>query len=165
MGLDIRVATSILEITDKDRIVEGDYYLHVLHDHPEMERASDIKEGYYDLTGESFSFRAGSYSGYNFFRNLLSEAILGVPAKMVWERTEFYEKKPFFELINFSDCEGCMGPEVSKKLYNDFEENKEKFYTFVKNKYQFESQFYTRVYDDFMTGYGMVGDEGVLIFS
>lgn len=51
-------------------------------------------------------FRAGSYSGYNWWREKLAE---------------FSGKAAFQELINFSDCEGCIGSVVSKKLFQDFQ--------------------------------------------
>lgn len=36
------------------------------------------------------------------------------------------EAGPFWELINFSDCEGIIGPVVSAKLARDFQEYQEK---------------------------------------
>lgn len=60
---------------------------------------------------EEFRFRAGSYSGYNWWRNKLEL---------------FAEGEDFQELINFSDCEGVIGQVVSKKLAEDFVMNKAK---------------------------------------
>lgn len=57
---------------------------------------------------ESFGFRAGSYSGYNWWRAKLEE---------------FAKGKAFQELINFADNEGVIGPVVSKKLAQNFSEN------------------------------------------
>ena len=39
-----------------------------------------------------------------------------------WERTD----GPFWELINFSDCEGVIGPKTSAKLAGDFAAFQEK---------------------------------------
>lgn len=55
----------------------------------------------------SEDFRAGSYSGYNWWRNKLSE---------------FARGEAFRELVEFSDCEGVIGSVVSKKLAADFAE-------------------------------------------
>lgn len=87
------------------------------------------------------SFRAGSYSGYNHWRAELSKMAGYSGPEEVWD--DFSEKsykkyserklklksiegkkieppKPFYELICFSDAEGMIGPEIAKKLYEDF---------------------------------------------
>ena len=65
--------------------------------------------------GESLGFRAGSYSGYNWWRAKL-EAFKGDVA--------------FQELINFADNEGVIGFVVAKKLakdFSDYEKEAEKY--------------------------------------
>ncbi|MES1046340.1 hypothetical protein HYI36_00780 [Bacillus sp. Gen3] len=57
---------------------------------------------------EEFGFRAGSYSGYNWWRAKLEQ---------------FASGNDFDELINFADNEGVIGFIVSKKLAKDFKEN------------------------------------------
>lgn len=66
---------------------------------------------------------AGSYGGYNNWRNELSIFGLGVDAKTVWANPEKYKGRPFYELVNFSDCEGTLGADISAKLARDFWEN------------------------------------------
>lgn len=66
---------------------------------------------------DDYGFRAGSYSGYNWWRSKLEE---------------FAEGDSFQELINFADNEGVIGPVVSKKLYKDFIENHERAVEFDK---------------------------------
>lgn len=80
-------------------------------------------------------FRAGSYSGYGMWREELAK-LAGWPA--IPHDTSFFsstprienkhapsaweaEEGPFWELINFSDCEGTIGPVTSAKLAKDFE--------------------------------------------
>lgn len=53
-----------------------------------------------------FKFRAGSYSGYNWWRDRLNE---------------FAGNVAFQELIDFADNEGVIGSELSKKLFEDFQ--------------------------------------------
>lgn len=163
MGLDITACSKIERITDLEKVENGDYSTNVRRTHPEFERASDIDEGYYDCVGEIYRFRAGSYSGYNFFRNTLSKAILGESAENVWEKDDEFKGKPMYEIINFSDCEGNIGPAVSKKLHKDFMENREKFVNYIK---EFdEPNFYERIYDDFTKGFELASNEqGILIF-
>lgn len=97
------------------------------------DRANDLPEGWYEV-GETGRFRAGSYGGYNHWREKLAE-FSGWPlsqydqfgraypsyAKSAWDASE----GPFWELINFSDCEGCIGPAVSAKLLADFDAHRE----------------------------------------
>lgn len=66
-------------------------------------------------------FRAGSYGGYNAFRSMLAEELLGVSPYEVWNNPMSWVDKPFFELINFSDCEGTIGPEAAADLAVDFD--------------------------------------------
>jgi hypothetical protein len=75
----------------------------------------------YDVSGsETYRTRA-SYSGYNRCRDQLSQLFLGVEVGVVARNPELYEDKPFFELINFADNEGCIGPDAATDLLADFE--------------------------------------------
>lgn len=85
----------------------------------------DLDEAVYKVNGESYGFRAGSYSGYNRFRNLLSAFANTMEGQS--------EDLPFYKLIHFSDCGGCIGPRVSARLHKDFVENKEHFLKFAAN--------------------------------
>ncbi len=72
---------------------------------------------------DCYCFCAGSYSGYNYWRNWLSLTVLGISAATVWANKELYQEKPFYRLINFSDCEGVIGPIHSAKLAEDLKEH------------------------------------------
>lgn len=75
----------------------------------------------YLLGGENFSFRAGSYGGYNSFRDDLSLAALDVVAAQVAMAPTMFYDRPFYELIFFADNEGTIGPEAAADLAEDFE--------------------------------------------
>ena len=79
-----------------------------------------VPGGVYKASGEILGFRAGSYHWYNAWREWLCQMVLGTIPKHVWNNPEKYEGKPFYELINFSDCEGIIGADVSRKLAQDF---------------------------------------------
>lgn len=162
MGLDILVYSKIQKITDLEKIEDGDWSANVRRTHPEIDRALDIDEGYYDGLGEHHSFRAGSYSGYNYFRNTLAKGILGVSDEMLWNNHEEYIDKPMYEIINFSDCEGCIGPMVSKKLHKDFVDNRVKYLNYISEIG--DPKYYERVYDDFTKGFELASNEGIVIF-
>lgn len=75
------------------------------------------------------------YGGYNFWRRELAK-LAGWPAVPYeqYGRIEMREDAaawnaesgPFWELINFSDCEGCIGPVVAAKIARDFAEHQAK---------------------------------------
>lgn len=123
MGLDI-IALSNMEYVGSH--VGDDYCNDPGHeeiaDSDGYPRTEDVKPGCYTRTGrtEGHGFRAGSYSWYNRWRSHLACAIHGVGLSTIWENPESYRRKPFIELINFSDCEGCIGPEACATLARDF---------------------------------------------
>jgi hypothetical protein len=92
-------------------------------------RSEGVECGKTYVASEGQHFGAGSYGGYNNWREELAR-VAGYPlidrerygenlpscAASAWQATE----GPFWELINFSDCEGTIGPVVSAKLAQDF---------------------------------------------
>lgn len=161
MGLDISAYSKIERVEDEDEAI-----VFVKRGTPQMDQAQDIEEGMFinSKSCESHFFRAGSYSGYNDFRNLLCEIMHGITAKELWTKPEVFEGKEFYNLINFSDCEGHFGPTVAKKLHEDFVKYRYKFINGLNEKGHYEGYHYTRVYDDFMLGFEIASKGGVLIF-
>lgn len=133
MGLDITAHRKISKI-DPSSVVDGcpmdadgnciDYDLAAWVNGDFPGREGSVSEGYY-YSEESFGFGAGAYGGYNSWRNELAR-IAGYPEGTYEGRTSYCvacwngETGPFSELINFSDCEGVIGPQVSAKLVKDF---------------------------------------------
>ncbi|HEV7251456.1 MAG TPA: hypothetical protein VGN93_31145 [Shinella sp.] len=141
MGLDI-IAHARLTKIEGVKYLEGEVYNHALEvveydtydfvarlnpDFPG--RADDIEDRGVYSSGDSFGFGAGAYSGYNRWRERLAE-LAGYPQAPIetYGRVEHRHDAgawtvadgPFWELINFSDCEGVIGTAVSKKLAADF---------------------------------------------
>jgi hypothetical protein len=83
------------------------------------EQSDGLVEGIYKQSGKSFGFRAGSYSGYNAYRARLAE-LVGTTDRAVWNDPK---PGPFMEQINFSDCEGFLGPKTCAKLLVDYTEH------------------------------------------
>lgn len=119
MGLDIdayRTVKFVHAIADDD---DGDYAAteRALYPNPDFpEQADGLKRGVYAVEGGT-GFRAGSYSGYNYWRSELA-ALVGKTADRI--HRDDVRTGPFVELINFSDCEGVIGPTTSAKLAGDF---------------------------------------------
>lgn len=98
-------------------------------------RAEGLTSEWYELPtadADSHAFRAGSYRGYNTWREWLAK-LAGYPAVLdsIEDRSGIHNHSrgawnasggPFFELINFADNEGTIGPVVSARLAKDFAE-------------------------------------------
>jgi hypothetical protein len=160
MGLDISACS---KINKTDNLDEATIFIY--RGEPHTDQAKDIEKGTYieDREAEKFSFRAGTYSGYGVFRNLLSQIVLGAESKTVWVNEDRYMDKPFFEIINFSDCEGNFGPQMSAKLHKDFIEHRDIFHEKVKSQNPYEG-YYESVYDNFMNGFRIASKGGILSF-
>ncbi|MDQ0494039.1 hypothetical protein [Paenibacillus brasilensis] len=96
---------------------------------------------------ESYGFRAGSYSGYNLWRKMLSD---------------FAEANAFQELIEFSDCEGVIGPVVSAKLANDFTDYEERARKYADT---FErGEWWIEKYQEWKEAFRLAADGGAVNF-
>ena len=64
------------------------------------------------------------YGAHSAFRDALAMLVLGVSAETVWADPGAYRDRPFFELIQFADNEGNIGPLACADLAADFAEHK-----------------------------------------
>lgn len=182
MGLNVCATGNLKRLGNVDW--DNDGVINIIHDDFDY---CDLDEGQYESTGEYYSFRAGSYGGYNQFRKLLSLAANGISDSDVWESTDSSTSLPFYYLINFSDCEGTIGPSVSQILHTQFIENRERIIRNLKHEpdlsketedpLAFELEFnniptldentieyFIRVYDDFTRACGIAKEDGVIQF-
>lgn len=79
-------------------------------------RTAPLRPGIYTVA-EQDGFRAGSYSGFNAWRDWLAQRAGYTSARAVWDDVT---TGPFVELINFADNEGYIGATVAAKLAKDF---------------------------------------------
>jgi hypothetical protein len=133
-------------------------------------RIAGLEVGLYQATNESneHDFHAGSYSTYNWFRRNLSTAIFGVAPEKIWENNDAYEGRPFFELIEFSDCDGLIGPEVSKKLHEDFETHRSSMIKFCLENFIDDDHSYDYtmdLYNNFSTAFKIASNGGLVLFT
>ena len=109
-----------------------------------------------------------SYSGYSTWRDELAR-LAGYPvttnvmghssyAAGAWRRS--CTGGPFYELINFSDCEGTIGPVVAKKLLRDFEEWDDRAKHFETTLLRFYEH-----YQRFLHGLEISADGGAIDFK
>lgn len=156
MGLDI---VALREVQWHPPADDWDYHVfRSAHPNPYFaDRADGLKDGLYSFTSD-YSFRAGSYGGYNRWREWLSALALGVAPEKVWNDYETWVGSPFVELIDFSDCEGLIGPKTSEKLAQDFE-------TFLAVAERDRDDYYLTTYRHFANAFGMASHDGLVQFS
>lgn len=93
---------------------------------PEQLQDSDLKSnGVYEYDA-AFGFYAGSYFGYNAWREQLAIRFTLAHPKNIWARPDDFKDRPFYFLVNFSDCEGIIAGQATHKLAADFEEHQER---------------------------------------
>lgn len=175
MGLEIssyrQIKLATDAILDEDGYPEDDGNLmRVYINQHYKERAEDIQDkGVYTRGTECDDFRAGSYGGYNNWREELAK-LAGYPAKEAnrygtmtmrhdagaWAA----EGGPFWELINFSDCEGVIGATVSAKLAKDFADFDERAKSHPDPR---ETWFYP-LYQQWRAAFEMAADGGMVDF-
>src|SRR5262249_3587193 len=126
MGLDISAYRGLQEVADADLDEDGlpvdenlwlaDKLIIEFTEENWPGRSAGVTPGVYSVA-EAFHFKAGSSTGFGFWRDALARLVLRTTAEQVWAaRTE----GPFVELIDFADNEGVIGPRVAAKLAKDF---------------------------------------------
>lgn len=174
MGLDITAYRQVKLMPDQHEGEEdydpyGDGGFRVWSNHAEfIGRSEGVVENAYYTSTDELDFRAGSYGGYNAWREQLAE-FAGYPVSPA----EYHQGKlrhdqgawdasggPFWELIHFSDCEGTIGPVVSAKLAQDFADNQAKADTYAGP----ESDWFKSRYADWRKAFEMGADGGCVVF-
>lgn len=188
MGLDLSVVKNLKFLGKEEDYNDDDIYNNsiFLYQNDLLFSQSDgLETGFYSGDYDKYVESVGwSYSGYGRWRTFLLNFIgykdLGevdsdLPAKIRDVKiTKLIEDEsikidiPFIEMCYFSDCEGFIGSETSKKLYKDFIDNKEKYNDYAKDKLGegSEYEYYTHRYNN-LTEYFRVASEnnGAVIFS
>lgn len=122
----------------------------------------------------SHEFRAGSYSGYNYWRNELAKLAgykpiyfdqpffdgtdLTTKRELRYDAGAWAEKSgPFWELINFTDSDGVIGPSVCKKLLKDF-------VAYKKAARKHSDEWFKESYYDWMKAFSLCAQNGAVVF-
>lgn len=130
MGLSaapFRTATLTEPHERTDQCPEDDHVLAFILD-PDFHRSlRGLKAGRcYKVSDPEVTVRS-SYSGHNRFREELARVFLGVTPGSIWDDPDIYADRPFFELIQFADNEGTIGPEAAADLATDFTEGRDRW--------------------------------------
>lgn len=120
----------------------------------------DGPSGFY-THGKSFGFRAGSYSGYNHWREQLA-ALVDTTPERVWNG---HVPPAFRELINFSDAEGTLGGAVCAKLAKDFAEWQDRATEYAKTIVDPQSrEWFLAKYADWRKAFDLASGDGAVDF-
>lgn len=133
-------------------------------------RSDGLEDGACYSYDESEHVFSRAYGGYTFWRETLAK-LAGYPlrsfrsfgaqensyAASAWFG-DVPDGAPFVELVNFSDCEGCIGPVVAAKLLRDFVEFDDRAKAIV------DDRFYVG-YCQLKRGLELAADGGALEFS
>lgn len=168
MGLDVTAYSGLSRVDNPDLDEYGDpvEWRTMWLAHPEKidvternwpGRSKGIEPGAVYLFSEKVVFRAGSYMGYNSWRNSLAILAGYLDDTYVRERVS---SGPFVELIHFSDCEGIIGPVVAEKLAEDFAEYQSKVDQAPDN----HIDGFHRLYADFRRAFELARDNGAVDF-
>lgn len=126
MGLDITYYKlgKLVEVEEGIEAYSQEFYdkygdlLHIDEMESYTEQTDSLDEGYYEIDRLG-GFRAGSYSGYSWYRTALRRLSLMVMKKNK-ELSEKYDEDAFEQQLDFSDCEGIIGPFTSVELFNTY---------------------------------------------
>ena len=116
-----------------------------------------------------FDFRAGSYSGYNWWRNelaklagyeaTLDEAPPGKEPSLRYDLTVWTKKAgPFWELIDFSDAEGVIGSTACLRVHKDF-------LRFAPAAAKHPEPDFRDSYRDWQKAFAMCSRQGAIVFQ
>ncbi|MGE7623170.1 hypothetical protein ACQKMD_08985 [Viridibacillus sp. NPDC096237] len=157
MGLDIKTYRNLTVVLDPKFDEEGELLNWATEWRPgdSMDwseknfpgRAEGIDSQKVYTWAEVFRFRAGSYSGFNWWRSKLEQ---------------FSNNEAFQELINFADNEGVIGFVVAKKLAKDFYDNAEKAKDFADTLD--EGEYWIDLYRNWQKAFEMAADNGAVEF-
>lgn len=110
---------------------------------------------------DRYGFHAGSYSGYNVWREQLSQFALKKSPEAVWGGPGL--KGPFVELIWFSDCEGVIGPVVAAKLAKDFSDFQDRANEYA-NQDVSDGDYWLEHYNDWRKAFELAAQNGAVEF-
>lgn len=109
-------------------------------------------------------FRAGSYSGYNKWRDQLCKAVHGITAERFWT-TPGAETMDLHDLINFSDCEGVIGASVCAKIAAQMRSNKAKIVAWSEaNMNDMDRPYFLQKLGEWLVHLDIAADGGALRF-
>lgn len=176
MGLDIIAMSNMVKVENPESDPNWDAEFEYLSDGYKayhlrgMERSfSGLEEdAWYRMTEDSdiVEFRAGSYGGYNEWRNALALLGAGIRADEMWADPDKYQDYPFFLLINFADNEGSIGPNAASLLDMQFAVGRTEIDQKARAHFtdDHEYEWFMDKYDDWAEAFKLARENGMVYF-
>jgi hypothetical protein len=182
MGLDIYAVSHLKyvrpfsheerEKLDEKLFAQGkdfcDLYVHVYENEHYPAQLEGMKLGLYELTdrSETYGFRAGAYSTYDWWREQLYTFVFPGPRDIYdfWADPESFAGQPFVEVLNFTDCDGRIGTRVAKKVAGDFASHEAKVASWVQTLEKDEAELFSENYHSFTKAFHLASQDGLLEF-
>ena len=170
MGLDICYYGGLHKLSSQptdqaaiERLLDRRDVVHIYSNESFPGRAEPLEQGaFYTFDFEGEGFRAGSYSGYGNWRRQLAKLAGYQSPEAVWDSISI-TSGPFYELINFSDCEGTIGPAVSAKLAADFAEFQSAADKSVDDG-DWDPKYFVSLYNNWRKAFETAADNGAVCF-
>ncbi len=166
MGLDCRAfeRVELVNATSKPTPEEWEQYeddaLVWLGNGPAFaQRNGGLVDGFYRWSGGTEGWRAGSCSGYGAIRKVVCRLALGVNAESVWEHPDRFAGRPLVELIEFTDCDGFLGPEVCARLAEQSDS-----LPHITDALRSQADWWAEVWEQFVAGFKLAAHHGALVF-
>lgn len=120
-------------------------------------RTAGIESGATYRASDTFGFSAGSYGGYNRWREQLAQLAGFISPRSVWDKET--KEGPFVEQINFADNEGVIGPIVAAKLAKDYREFYDRALAIRADR-----EWFVTKYHEWMRAFELAADGGAVEF-
>jgi hypothetical protein len=150
MGLDVDAYRGLDFMGHEEIDAENVRHFYANPDFPGRE--GSLVDGYYRFSDQLHVW-SSSYSGHSVARAKLAEMVGFVADWVAWSVPE---TGPFVELINFTDCDGVIGPELCAKLAKDFQEHRQ-------TALEIGGTFY-KWYEAYRKGFKFASDGGAVRF-
>lgn len=163
MGLDavaFRLATLTDEHERTDACRDNDHVLaHVIDDDFHRSLRGLTAGRCYRVADRAITV-SSSYSGHGQFREVLARVFYGKAPRDIWNDPEAYADRPFFELLQFADNEGTIGPLAAADLARDFAEGREQWDAALD-----VSEWDRRKYDEWAEAFEAAANDGLVRFA
>lgn len=103
---------------------------------------------------------SNSYSGHGRFREVLARVFYDKAPRDIWNDPDAYVDQPFFELLQFADNEGTIGPLAAADLARDFAEGREQWNAALE-----VSEWVRSTYDEWAEAFEAAANGGLVTFA
>jgi len=131
---------------------------------PDLLGGADRIDGGWVKT-EGLSLRVGDFSasGWTGFRRALGATEYGGEIDRLGDYLDAYRTRPFFELVYFSDQEGCIGREACTDLALDFATRRRAVQPLLRGDSPFD--WHEQTYGRLAAGFALAAGTGMVVFA